>query len=142
MERPRHAHAFLIARREARQPVVVGQMSVNDVEAMVIEESLDRFQTAEERPRVLRPGDDGVREADPCQLCLELVAADVRVVRVDARVAQRRRLRERRRRRAGPAIGRGEVEDLHRGVMLHFAPPWRSTPSFWRSWPARSASRK
>ena len=52
-----------------------------------------------------------MREIEVPDLRLQLVAADVRVVRVDARRAKRLDLGERRRGRPRPAVGRSEMEN-------------------------------
>src|SRR5713226_311836 len=93
-------------------------MGVDHVEAVMIEKSRKGSRRAGEGNRILRPGDDGVREIEPADFRLKFVAADVRVVRVDSRLAQRFHLSERRRRCAGPAIARREVEDLHDDLIL------------------------
>jgi uncharacterized protein YbaR (Trm112 family) len=54
-----------------------------------------------------------VGEGDVAQLRLELVSADVRVVRVEAGGAQRLHFGKRRGRGAGPAISGCKVQDAH-----------------------------
>ena len=107
------ADVGMIAGDEAGQPVVVGEVRVEDVEAVLVHEALDGVDAAHERHRVLRPLDDGMREVVMPDLRLQLVAADVGVVRVDPRRAQGLDFGERRCGGAGPAVSGGEMEDSH-----------------------------
>src|SRR5262249_20372018 len=118
--------------------VVVRQVRVHDVEAVMTDQALDCFEAAHECGGILVFVDDRMREVDARQLLFELVAADVRVMRVDARLAQRLGFRECRRRRAGPAVGGGEMEHLH-ARRCYTPPRWPSTQNFWRSSPVPSA---
>jgi hypothetical protein len=88
-------------------------MRVHDVESVMIEEMLDRAYAAQKRKGILRSCDQRMREIEVSDLRLQLVAADVRVVRIDARGAQGLDLRERRCGSSRPAVSGGEVEDFH-----------------------------
>ena len=67
----------------------------------------------QEGHRVLRLGDDRVREGMSGELRLELVPADVGEVRLDAGGAKRFHFRERRRGGSGPPVSGGKVKNLH-----------------------------
>ena len=101
----------MIAHGQARQPVVVGEVRVQDVEAVRVHEPVDGVHAAHERGRVLRLLDDGMGEGVMPDLRLQFVAADVRVMHVVARGAQRFHFRECRRGGARPAVSGGEMED-------------------------------
>src|SRR5438445_4161910 len=121
--------------------MVVGQMRVDDVESVMIEEALDGSGRAEKRKRILRFLDDRMREVELPYLRLELVTADVGVVRIDTCFTKRRHLRECRSRRASPAIAGREVEDFHRRDAT-LRRRWRSTPSCSKSSLVRSTRKR
>src|SRR5712691_1895602 len=111
VKRPGDAHASPAARDESRQPVIPGEMCMHDVEAMIADETVERVRGAEKRNRILGLVDDRMREVVTSELCLQLVPADVRVMRIDPRRPQRLDLGERRRGRSSPAVAGGEMED-------------------------------
>src|SRR5881397_305390 len=106
-----------------------------------------------------------MREIEPADLRLKLVAADVGIVRIHSRLAKRRHFGERGRGGAGPAIARRQVEDLHNRLLgysvarllsgteqlsnratqqpfdtLHSK--WPLTLNCWKSWLALSAKKR
>src|SRR5205814_6768160 len=141
MKRP-HDGAPRSPHRELRQPMVVSEVGVDDVEAVMVDEPAERIDRAGKGERVLRSGDDGVREIVMPDLLLQLVTADVGVMRVDARLAKRLGFGERRSGSAGPSVAGSEVKNLHAAAMVHSAPSWQSSPNSSKPWPARSAKRR
>ena len=87
--------------------MVVRQMRVNDIEAVVLDEPFQPFDRPAERERILRLLDQRMRKVVVSDLRLQLVPADVRVMRVVARGAQRLDFGECGRGGTGPAISRG-----------------------------------
>src|SRR5437588_6811650 len=106
--------------------MVVGQMRVHDIEAVMVEQSLDCAHRRRERERVLRFGDDWMREIESADLAFELVSADVRIVGILARLAQRAYLGERRRSGTRPAIAGRKMENFH-ALLGYTSREWRST---------------
>ena len=102
-----------LARGEAGAPRRRARPGMDDVDRVIGDESVDRAHRSPEREWVLRLLDDRMREFTPLQFLLELVAADVCVMSLDARVAQRTNLRECRRRGSRPAVPGREVKDSH-----------------------------
>jgi len=88
-------------------------MCMDDVDRVIRDQCVDRANRARERQRVLRLLDDRMRELTAREFRLEFVSADVRVVRLDAGIAQRTHFRERGRRRSRPAVSGGEMENSH-----------------------------
>src|SRR5437763_1965429 len=109
---------------------------------MMIDQPRDRTDGVCERERVLGLADDVVREIVMSDLLLQFVASHIRVVRIDAGLAKRLRFGEGGSSGAGPSIAGGEVENLHQAAMVHSAPPWQSSLSSSKSWPARSAKKR
>ena len=102
-----------IGRDRARQPMVIRQMRVHDVEAVMSDQPVESAGTPQEGEWILRLGDDRMREVEPANLRLELVSADVGEVRIHAGLAQRSHLSEGRSGRARPSVAGGDVEDFH-----------------------------
>jgi hypothetical protein len=112
VKRARHDE-LVIARDHAREPVIVGEVGVQDVEAVPANHCVDGVDGAHERERVLCFLDERMREVVASDLRLQFVSADIRVVRVHARRAERIDLGECRRGRAGPPISGGQMQDFH-----------------------------
>ena len=86
---------------------------MDDVEAVMRDQPVERFEGPAERERILRLLDDRMRKVVMRELRLQLVAADVCVMRVLAGRAQRLHFGKCGCRRAGPAVSRGEMKDPH-----------------------------
>ena len=100
-------------RDETRQPVIVREVRVDEIEAMMLNQPAESIDRAQKRDRILRLVDDRMGEIVMRELRLQLVTADVRIMRIDPRRAQRLDFGERRRGCSGPAIGRREMQDFH-----------------------------
>jgi hypothetical protein len=111
VERARQAQRRVVARDEAGQPVIVGEMRVQDVEAVTVHQGVDGADAAHERHRVLRFPDDRMGEVVVADLRLQLVAADVGVMGVVTGGAQRLHFREGRCGGARPAVSGSKMED-------------------------------
>src|SRR5471032_1280202 len=113
MKRARDAQVRTSERDETRQPVVIRQMRMHDVESVQRHEPSERRRRSKKGDRILSFRDDRMRKSLWPELRFELVSADVRIMRIDACRAKRLHLGKRRRRRAGPAIAGRKMEDFH-----------------------------
>jgi len=107
-----------VMHRNAGQPVVVRQVSVHDVEAMPFDQLLENSGGPQKRDGVLRSGNDGMGKVVVPELRVQLVAANVGEMRVDASLPQCLDLREGWRCGPGPAISGRQVENPHRARMV------------------------
>lgn len=98
-----------------RDPVVIGEVGVEDVEPMRLDQPADGRNAPAECERILRLLDDGVRVRECADLRLETVAADIGVGGIDAGFAKSLDFGEGRCRSSGPAVPRGEMKDVHDG---------------------------
>lgn len=103
---------LVIARQKAGQPMVVGEVRVDDVESVAGHDPLEGLGRPMEGHRVLGFLDERMGEVAVGELCLQLVSADIGVVGIHAGEAQCLDFGKGWRRGAGPSISRGEVEDF------------------------------
>jgi hypothetical protein len=98
---------------ELREPVVVREVSMHEVDAMCAYQLAQRCDAPRERDRILRFTDRRVCELERPQFLLELVSADVCVMSVDPRSAKRFDFREGWSGGASPAVSGGQMKDSH-----------------------------
>lgn len=119
MKRAEESHPGQGAGSKTRQPVIMSQVSMDQLESLVLDQLTQPSSTPTDSPWGRIPLHHAMRERKRPELALKGRAWDESVVRVDPRGAKRLDFRECRRCRTRPTIEGYDMEKLHGSCPLH-----------------------